>query len=321
MEILKLKPAINKAIWGGRRIVEEYGWKTHKKNSAEGWMLSCHKDGLSRVMNGKYRGKTLVSAIEAEGKEVLGTNNKDKPGFPIIIKFIDAKNKLSIQVHPGDEYAWEVEKENGKTEAWYVIDAEEGAQLVYGVKREVTKDEFSERIKENTLEEILNFVNVKKGDVVFIPSGMLHAIGKGIFLAEVQQSSNTTYRVYDYGRPDEKGKPRELHVEKATDVANLSPVKYDFSPKGKTELIDGGTQKTYLTGCEYFSMTDIEISGEYKGYADDSSFVALLVLDGEGVLSSGRQKFSVKKGNCFFIPAGQGEFNISGKLSVLETRT
>ncbi|MCH5198469.1 MAG: class I mannose-6-phosphate isomerase [Oscillospiraceae bacterium] len=321
MEILKLKPAVNKAIWGGRRLVEEYGLKTHKKNSAEGWMLSCHKDGPCKVTNGKYKGKTLEEALNAEGKEVLGTNNAERSDFPILIKFIDAKDKLSIQVHPADEYARRVENENGKTEAWLILDAEEDAQLVYGVKREVLKEEFSDSIENNTVEEILNYVKVKKGDVVFIPSGMLHAIGKGIFLAEVQQNSNTTYRVYDYDRRDKNGKPRELHIKKATDVANLSVAACDFSPKGKTEVLPNGAERTYLTGCEYFSMTEVKINSSYNGSADSSSFVSILILDGEGRLSSGKQRFSVKKGNSFFVPAGKGKFILEGNLSVLETRT
>ncbi|MBQ7637574.1 MAG: class I mannose-6-phosphate isomerase [Clostridia bacterium] len=321
MEILKLMPAINEAIWGGKRLVDEYGFKTDKKNSAEGWMLSCHKDGLCTVQNGKYKGKTLKDAIETEGKEVLGTNNAQKKDFPILIKFIDARDKLSIQVHPGDEYARRVENENGKTEAWLILDAEKDAKLVYGVKNDVSKEEFSQRIRENTVEEVLNFVNVKRGDVVFIPSGMLHAIGAGIFLAEVQQSSNTTYRVYDYGRLDSNGNPRELHVEKACDVACLKASKADFSPEGKTEKLPGGAKKTYLTGCEYFSMNDVEINGEYKAAAGNDSFVSLLILGGEGALSSGKQRFKVKKGDCFFVPAGAGDFILKGKLSVLETKT
>lgn len=321
MEILKLKPAVNEAIWGGKRLVEEYGLKTRKKNSAEGWMLSCHSAGPCKVTNGKYKGKTLKEALEAEGKEVLGTNNADRRDFPILIKFIDAKDKLSIQVHPADEYARRVENENGKTEAWLILDADEGAELVYGVKRAVSKEEFSKSIENNTVENILNFVKVKKGDVVFIPSGMLHAIGKGIFLAEVQQSSNTTYRVYDYDRRDDKGNPRELHIKKATDVADLSVPECDFSPKGKTEVLPGGTKRTFLTGCEYFSMTDLKINGSYTGNANETSFIALLVLDGGGSLLCGKQRFSVKKGDCFFVPAGKSEFNLKGNLSVLETRT
>lgn len=321
MEILKLKPAVNKAIWGGRRLIEEYSLKTHKKNSAEGWMLSCHKDGPCKITNGKYKGKTLDEALKAEGKEVLGTKHAERNDFPILIKFIDAKDKLSIQVHPADEYALRVENENGKTEAWLILDAEKDAQLVYGVKKEVSKEEFSKSIEDNTVEDILNFVKVKKGDVVFIPSGMLHAIGKGIFLAEVQQNSNTTYRVYDYDRRDDKGKPRELHIKKATDVADLTVPECDFSPKGKTETLPGGTARTYLTGCEYFSMTELKINGCYKGISDNTSFVSLLILDGEGSLSSGNQRFSVKKGNSFFVPANKGEFILEGNLSVLETRT
>ena len=316
MEALLLKPTVKDTIWGGTRLISEFGFETTEDNIAEAWLLSCHKDGPSFVQNGIYAGKTLAEALSAE----LGTHNADKNGFPILIKLIDAKEKLSVQVHPGDEYARRVENENGKTEAWYILDAVPGAELVYGVNKDVSREAFAESIQKKEIESLLNFVPVKAGDVVFIPSGMLHAIGAGIFLAEVQQSSNTTYRVYDYDRPGKDGKPRELHIEKAKDVADLTAPAADFAPQGATEQVAGG-ERTYLTGCAYFQMTLLNVDGAMAGLADDTSFVSLLVLDGEGVFTRGDDRLPLCKGSSVFVPAGYGDYTVEGTLSVLETRT
>lgn len=320
MEILSLNPTVKETIWGGRVLIDEYGYETGGDNAAEAWLLSCHKDGPSFVKNGKYKGQTLFAALAAEGREALGKNNLNRADFPILIKLIDAKDKLSVQVHPGDEYARRVENENGKTEAWLVLAAEEGAGLIYGVKKEISREDFQKSIEDGTLDENLNHVRVKAGDVVFIPSGMLHAIGAGILIAEVQQSSNTTYRVFDYNRRDKDGNLRELHIKKATDVVNLSVPQGDFSPAGTPDAI-GDAVKTYLTGCEYFKMTRVELSGEYTDVSDEDSFVSLLVLEGEGEIESGDEYLPLRKGDSIFIPANKGEFTVTGNLTLLETRT
>jgi mannose-6-phosphate isomerase len=319
MEVLLLSPTLKDTIWGGTRLMTEFGFETKEDNIAEAWLLSCHKDGPSLVQNGVYAGKTLAEAVMLEGEAVLGTHHTPGSGFPILIKLIDAKDKLSVQVHPGDAYARRVENENGKTEAWLILDATPGAELVYGLSKKVSRRQFSESIRKKEIETILNYVPVKKGDVVFIPSGMLHAIGAGILLAEVQQSSNTTYRVYDYDRPGKDGKPRELHVEKATDVVSLTVPQADFSPAGKPERLPGA-QKTYLTGCAYFSMTDVCVQSVYETAADETSFVSLLVLEGGGTLCCGEERLSLKKGDSVFIPAGKGAFELRGEMNLLETR-
>ncbi|MBE6789993.1 MAG: class I mannose-6-phosphate isomerase [Clostridia bacterium] len=320
MEILSLYPTLKETIWGGRTLIDEYGFETDNDNAAEAWLLSCHKDGPSFVIGGKYDGKTLSQVIEEEGKGVLGTNNKDIPDFPVLIKIIDARDKLSVQVHPDDEYARAVENENGKTEAWYVLSCDEGASLIYGVNHDMTKDEFASAIENGTLLDDVNVVSVKPGDVVFIPSGMLHAIGEGILLAEVQQSSNSTYRVFDYNRRDKNGNLRELHIKKAVDVVDLGVTKVDFSAEGEAKK-SGDAQKTYLTGCEYFKMTAVKVRGRYEDICDETSFVSLLVLDGSGTLTSDGQSVQLKKGSSIFIPAGKGKYTVSGELEILETRT
>lgn len=200
MSILKLKPSCKDYLWGGHRLVEEYGKEYDGDVLAESWELSCHPDGPSVIVNGDHVGKTLQQYIEEEGKGVLGTHCGRFRDFPILIKFIDAKDNLSIQVHPDNRYALKNEGQYGKTEMWYVMDAGKDAFLYYGFKKEVSKEEFEKRIKENTLLEVLNAVPVQKGDVLFIESGTIHAIGKDILIVEIQQNSNVTYRVYDYGR-------------------------------------------------------------------------------------------------------------------------
>lgn len=320
MEILSLYPTLKETIWGGRMLIDDYGFETDKDNAAEAWLLSCHKDGPSYVIDGEYKGKTLAEVIEAEGKKVLGTNNADIHDFPVLIKIIDARDKLSVQVHPDDKYAREFENENGKTEAWYVLSCDEGASLIYGVNHNMTKEEFAAAIENGTLLDDVNIVKVKKGDVVFIPSGMLHAIGEGILLAEVQQSSNSTYRVFDYNRRDKNGNLRELHVKKAVDVVDLNVTEVNFSSQGEPVKLNGA-EKTYLTGCNYFSMTSVKVDGTFEDVCDETTFVSLLVLDGEGRLICGTQEIELKKGSSIFIPAGKGNYTINGKLEILETRT
>lgn len=320
MNITLLRPTIKETLWGGRKLIDDFGMQTDKDNAAEAWLLSCHKDGPSYAVGGEYDGKTLADIIEIEGKQVLGTNNAEINGFPVLIKIIDACDKLSVQVHPGDEYARRVENENGKTEAWYVLEAEEGAELIYGLNKDMTREAFAENIENGTLLDNCNRVKVKPGDVVFIPSGILHAIGAGILLAEVQQSSNTTYRVFDYERRDKNGNKRELHVKKACDVVTLNHIDADFSPEGDIINLDGATKQA-LTHCRFFSMTKLCVNGTFTDSAGVKSFVSILVLDGQGSISDGKNTIELKKGASVFIPASFGKYTLSGSFTALETRT
>ena len=224
MAILKLTPSCKDYLWGGSRLRTDFGVQSDLNPLAEAWVLSCHPDGPSYLPDG-----TTLAEYVAAHPGCLGTDCDKFEQFPILTKFIDAKNNLSIQVHPSNDYALKNEHQYGKTEMWYVLDCEPGAFLYYGFDHEISKSEFEERIKNNTLTEVLNAVPVHKGDCFFIPSGTLHAICKGIVVAEVQQNSNVTYRVYDYGRVGADGKPRALHVEKALDVTlRTPPMKHDF---------------------------------------------------------------------------------------------
>lgn len=321
MSVLKLKPSYKDYIWGGHRLVEEYGKIYDGDILAESWELSCHPDGPSTLANGEYAGRTLEQYIEEAGKEVLGTNCRRFRDFPILIKFIDAKNDLSIQVHPDNRYALKNEGQYGKTEMWYVMDAGKDAFLYYGFKQEISKEEFAKRIEEDTLLEVLNAVPVQKGDVLFIESGTIHAIGKDILIAEIQQNSNLTYRVYDYGRVGKDGKKRDLHIEKALAVTNRVP------------LVKSRSSYPHVADCDYFTVDKLNMDGHMmrrmEGYVSEESFVSLLFLDGEGTVSCTDESEGAKerddlcvsygKGDSLFLPAGTGKYVIEGTCDVLIT--
>ena len=319
MSIFKLNAPCKDYIWGGTRLRTEYGKKSDSDKIAESWELSCHKDGQSVISGGEYDGMTLSDYIEKEGRAVLGTNCDRFEYFPILIKLIDAKDNLSVQVHPSNDYAMRVEGEYGKTEMWYIVDCVEGSELLYGFKHEISKEEFTDRIRSNTLLEVTNNVPVHKGDVFFIESGTLHAIGKGILIAEIQQNSNTTYRIYDYGRVGADGKPRQLHVDKALDVTERVPPKYPTTAQGTPERVEGGV-RTLLRSCEYFNVNELELDGEMTLCAGEQSFNSLLVLDGNVVISSNSgESISAGKGDSIFITAGTGGYTVKGKGSVILT--
>lgn len=318
MKILKLTPAIKDYIWGGTRLSKEFDYVTFTDRQAEAWVLSCHSAGESIVENGDFKGRTLSDVLENEGKNYLGKNCERFEDFPILIKLIDALDNLSVQVHPDDEYAMRVEGEYGKTEAWYIVDCDEGAEIIYGFKKDITKEQFRHSIEDNTLLEYVNRVKVKKGDIYFIEAGTLHAICKGILLAEVQQNSNTTYRVYDYGRL-QNGKPRELHVDKAIDVTSTKALDCSGEPMGETIAKDGYCE-TLLTKCDLFTVKRLEIEEKAVLTADEDSFVSLVCLDGNGVVMHGDSCVTLYKGESLFVPANFGEFEILGNLTVIESR-
>ncbi len=308
-EAVKLEAPVKDYIWGGRRLIEEFGKKTDAEKAAESWELSTHPAGESIVTTGARAGMKLSEYIAAEGAECLGAKAAQFDFFPLLIKLIDAKDNLSIQVHPDDEYALRVEGEYGKTEMWYIADCDEGAYLYYGLNREVTKDEFAERIRNNTLLEILNKVYIKKGDVFFIPSGTIHAICAGTLICEVQQNSNTTYRVYDYDRRDAAGNARELHIDKAIDVSRLSP-----SPE------QAQRQGNVLASCKYFTVEELTCEGETDIELSSDSFRSLIVLSGSGSITAGGKTLELAKGDSVFIPAQEGTAAIKGSLHGILSR-
>ena len=311
---LLLKPSIKDYLWGGTKLKTEYGYQTDCDIAAEAWVLSCHKDGADVVRNGEYAGKTLADVLAIWGNDALGSRAAAFAYFPLLIKLIDAKQKLSVQVHPDDDYALSHEGEYGKTEMWYVVDCEEGAQLIYGFDREVSKEELERRIKDNTLTEICNFVPVHKGDVFFIEAGTLHAIGEGILIAEVQQNSNTTYRVSDYGRLGADGKPRPLHIEKAVEVTKRQKPAIPYGKVGKTVTTDYGTVRD-LAACPFFTAKVIGLNGTFSCKEEDS-FLSLLILEGNARLEGETETLTVQKGDSVFVPARE-KVQISGNAEIL----
>ena len=378
MAIGKIHPACKQYLWGGEKLIREYGISSPNTPLAEAWVLSAHSDGDSRISfseeelcsEGKEssEGESFAEYLKCH-PEAVGSLGKAFPFFPTLIKLIDAKKALSIQVHPDDSFALSREGQYGKTEMWIVLEREEGAFLYFGFQKDYTEEEIRRAIEAENFPSLLCKVMVEPGDVFFIPAGTVHAIGAGILLAEVQQNSNLTYRVYDYGRKDAQGNTRELHVEKALEVMNrkqLSAYRQEaFKKQGKKpvgekaagEKVSGESatgekvaeKNVYLErigSCEYFTVDRLflEDNAFYSGKLTEESFLSLLVLEGEGVLteetkrcedmhqessteckqekSSSTEKKDrrfVKKGESYFLPAEEGQWSLKGTGKFLLT--
>jgi len=312
MYIVKLKPAYKDYIWGGQKLKNQFNKQTTLEKVAETWECSTHSDGLSVVWNGEFAGKTLSEMLDIWGLSAIGRKAEGFEFFPVLVKLIDASDKLSVQVHPSDEYALENEHSFGKTEFWYVIDADDGAELVYGLNKDVDKNTFLQLAETGELNSILNYVPVKKGDTFFIEAGLIHAIGKGIIIAEIQQNSNLTYRVFDYNRVGADGKLRDLHVEKAANVAFLG--KTEFSRKKGKCVENENSVIEKLCSCKYFSVNKIDLNGDSSIFHADS-FTTITVIDGSGTIGD----IEVEKGDSVFIPAEIGRVKICGNFTALKT--
>lgn len=409
MAIGKIHPACKQYLWGGEKLIREYGISSPNTPLAEAWVLSAHSDGDSRISffegelcsEGKESSEGEVCSegkessegkVCSEGKEssegesfseeesssegesfaeylkchpeAVGSFGKAFPFFPTLIKLIDAKKALSIQVHPDDSFALSREGQYGKTEMWIVLEREEGAFLYFGFQKDYTEEEIRRAIEEENFPSLLCKVMVEPGDVFFIPAGTVHAIGAGILLAEVQQNSNLTYRVYDYGRKDAQGNTRELHVEKALEVMNRKQLsayrqeafkKQGEKPVGEKAAGESATgeevaeKNVYLEqigSCEYFTVDRLflEENAFYSGKLTEESFLSLLVLEGEGVLTAEtkhakenhpdgspeykeetysskgqKSKCFVKKGESYFLPAEEGQWSLKGTGKFLLT--
>ena len=318
--IVKLDPAFKDNLWGGTKLRTVFGKKCDYDVIGESWELSAHPDGQSRIANGRFKGLLFNDYLARIGKEALGWKCQAQDRFPILIKFIDAKQALSIQIHPDDEYALENEGEYGKNEMWYVIDAEPDSYLYCGLSRAADKEEIEERIKNNTITEILNKVDVKPGDVVMVKAGTIHAIGAGILICEIQQNSNSTYRMYDYDRRDKFGNPRELHVAKALDVVDTQAYVKD----NKSEVVLANNEhysEERLVQCKYFECLKYDIIDEVKVVMDEASFVSVIFIDGEGTIQVDDYDdvMEYKPGESFFVSAGKRSVIIKGRGTCIVT--
>lgn len=314
---LLMQAPVKDYIWGGTKLREKYNKVSDAERLAESWELSCHRDGPSVIANGPARGMTLEQYIKEGGRELLGSKARSFENFPIMIKLIDARDNLSVQVHPDNEYALKNEGEYGKTEMWYIIDAEPGAELLYGVERKITARELSDSLQNGTITDLCHHAPVKKGDVFFIPAGTIHAIGKGILLAEVQQNSNTTYRLYDYGRLGNDGRPRQLHVKQGSEVCSLEPL--PLKDKRETVRLSDTCSGELLASCDYFTTYSVNVKGSAGLAANDSSFQTFTVLEGAITLTAGDTSLEMAAGQTVFLPAGMGSYSLTGEGHLIFT--
>ena len=309
---VKISYIAKSAIWGGSVLSEKWGKVSDGENIAETWELSVREKEMATVENGEGKGLTLAEYFEAAGYDCVSPDYKKGDRFPLLVKFIDAHDRLSVQVHPDDAYASAVHNDSGKTEMWYVVDAEEGAELVYGLAEGVDNKGFADAVARGEISGAMNFVKVKGGDCFFIPAGMVHAIGAGILIAEIQQNSDLTYRVYDYDRVGADGKKRELHTERALDVvrpyseAEVEAIRYS---EGKTEGM--------LANNEYFKVFKAVIDGKKSLNVGNDSFMSLLCIDGEGFIEYLGESYKISKGDSYFLPAALGEFTVNGRFTVI----
>lgn len=318
-----LRPSGKDYLWGGRRLNDEFEKGIDLSPLAETWECSTHPDGPSYVVNGEHEGKELAGVLR-ERPEYLGTRHKGKNQLPILIKFIDAKSDLSVQVHPTDEYAMEHENgQLGKTEMWYVLDAGRDARLVYGFKNKTNERTVRNAIDNGTLMKYLQQVPVEKGDLFFIEAGTVHAIGAGCLIAEIQENSNLTYRLYDYDRVGKDGKKRELHVDKALAVADL---KSSSEPRQPLRVLKyrQGEASELLCRCKYFEVYRMIVNTERRQTvyyrADEVGFRVLLCVNGCGTISFGNEMMMFYKGDCIFVPADSEKLRIHGQAQFLDVR-
>ena len=314
MEPIFMNPVFKDYIWGGKNLKEKLNKNTPYEKTAESWEISTNSNGKTVIINGEFKGKTLHELFENKDKreEIFGTKTKNMDRFPILVKYIDAKDNLSVQVHPDNEYAAKVEHDIGKTEMWYIMDCKENAKLICGVRSNISKNDIKKYIENGKIEDILNYINVKKGDVIYIPSGTVHAIMNGILLCEIQQNSDLTYRVYDWGRVGKDGKPRELHTKKAIDVIDTTK-----TPKCVGIQMDEG-ENNIING-DFFKTNKIVINGVYNGKTDGESFYIINVVDGKGKILTNNKEYKLNIGDSFIIPATIGSYTIEGKMHVLKT--
>ncbi len=306
---IKFSPDYKDRVWGGNKLQTVLNKEIPNNHTGESWEIACHNHGQSIVENGDYKGLTLYELLSAHGEEIIGKAFGPEDKFPLLIKFIDAKSKLSVQVHPDDAYAKIYENgELGKSEAWYILQADPGSKLIAGLKDGVSKEQFTDCIHNNTLEDVLHEVEVTQGDVLNIPAGLIHAIGDGILLAEVQQNSDTTYRVYDWGRFGLDGKPRELHVKQSLEVI-------DFEQKHSKELVkpettrgENYTLKTFVRS-PYFILQELVVEGPFDGI-QEHDFEILMCVEGEGSVTAGDFTVPVCKGETLLLPAGVDAYRI-----------
>ena len=303
-EPLFLQSVMQEKIWGGTKLRDEFGYEIPSDKVGEYWAISAHPHGVSTIKNGRFAGQGL-DKVYAEHRELFGNSNE--PVFPLLTKILDANDWLSVQVHPDDHYAMEHEGELGKTECWYVIAADEGAEIIYGHSAQ-SREELRQQIEKKEWEKLLTKVPVKAGDFFYVPSGTMHAIGSGILILETQQSSDTTYRVYDFDRKDAQGNLRELHLEKSIDVLNIGTPANSRPVTVKADDL----QSTLLVASDFFAVYKWEVSGKVA-IEKTVPYSLVSVLAGQGMLTVDEKAYPIVKGDHFILPSDVEAWTFEGQ--------
>lgn len=317
-EPLKMQPCYKEYLWGGSRLKQYFGKADAPKVTAESWELSDHYSGCSTVADGPLAGKTLEELARLDRAGFWGSEWPVE-SFPLLVKLIDAKKDLSIQVHPSDETALLEYGEQGKLEMWYIVDCEPQAAIYYGFSQQVTESEFLKRASDGSLCQVLNRVPVSRGDVFYILPGTIHAIGAGIMIAEIQQSSDTTFRVYDYGRRDADGKLRPLHLERAAKVLNYTPI-VPSECRVNSSAVFPEFALAEMFSCRYFRAFRLDVKTKAALACDGKSFQHILCVDGHGLLRTQEKLVWFRRGDSFFLPAALGDYQIEGACRILLSR-
>lgn len=308
---LMIQPVFKERIWGGNHL-KEFGYEIPNDKTGECWGISAHEHGPNMIVNGEHEGKTLKELWE-ENTGLFGVQTTDK--FPLLTKILDANDELSVQVHPDDAYAQVHENgELGKTECWYIIDCDEDAEIIYGHNAN-DKAELGDMIQEGKWNQLFNSIKVKPGDFFYVPSGTVHAIGKGIRILETQQNSDTTYRIYDYDRTDKDGHKRELHIEQSIDVISFN--KDNSGTEAEVTEVQGNVIRTYISNS-FFTVKQLLIEDNYE-YTKQQDYTLMSVLSGEGTLTADGQVYTIKKGDHFILTTEDKEIKIQGKLDIIES--
>ena len=318
MELFKFEPLLKQTIWGGNKIVAFKHIQSYMENVGESWEVSGVPGDESVVANGECKGKTLNEVLAEMKQKLVGEENYKRFGdrFPLLIKFIDARQDLSIQVHPDDETAHRQGKAMGKTEMWYVMDSDEDASLKVGLKKKITPEEYARMVEDDTICDALGNYKVKSGDCFFIPAGRIHAICSGSFIAEIQQTSDVTYRIYDYKRKDKNGNYRELHTKEAAEA-----IDYTVLDDYRTEYTPVKNEATQLVSCPLFTTAVYDLTEPMTlDYSELDSFVILIALKGEGsILTSSGNSYSFREGESILLPATTEMVKVEGNIKFLET--
>lgn len=313
---LQFKPEMKERVWGGRSL-EQFGFEMPEGHIGEAWLIGDHPNGTTRIINGPLAGKGLDELREQYGKQWLGEKGiSGKSGrFPLLLKLLDCQDDLSVQVHPDDHYERLGEGELGKTEMWYVLDAKPGSTIIYGLEEGMDRERFAQLIKEDRIMEGLKEVPVQAGDTFYIPAGTVHALRAGVLVIEVQQNSDTTYRLYDYNRPGLDGKPRELHIEDSLNVIEFG----DCAASKKTTEVPGPNAWLQIAQSPFFIVEKAETEGVFHNETSSDSFQLLVVASGEGNLQWEDDSLELQPGASLLLPANLGSYTIEGKMTVLRS--